>query len=201
VPAEECIRDPRGRPITVDPANPAYRERLTTIVKTLLDPAGLDADGFKIDFTQRGPSGASLTDSGSWGIALLHQLLTIMAEAARSVRPDALLVTHTVHPWFADVSSMIRLNDVLETDLDRAPVPVADQLRFRAAVTRAALPEHPIDTDQWPMPNRREWRSYVEAQAELGVPALYYVDRLDGPGEALTADDHALVARTWAARS
>lgn len=201
VPAEECIRDPRGRPVTVDPANPAYRERLTTIVKTLLDPAGLDADGFKIDFTQRGPSGASLTDSGSWGIALLHQLLTIMAEVARSVRPDALLVTHTVHPWFAGVSTMIRLNDVLETDLDRAPVPVADQLRFRAAVTRAALPEHPIDTDQWPMPNRREWRSYVETQAELGVPALYYVDRLDGSGEALTADDHALVARTWAARS
>jgi hypothetical protein len=96
---------------------------------------------------------------------------------------------------------MIRLNDVLETDLSGAPVPVADQLRFRAAVARAALPEHPIDTDQWPMPNRDEWRSYVEAQAELGVPALYYVDRLDGPGEPLTADDHARVARTWAARS
>jgi hypothetical protein len=201
VPADECIRDPHGRPVAVNPAHPAYRERLTKIVTTLLDPDGLGADGFKIDFTQRSPSGASLTDSGSWGIALLHRLLAVITEAARSVRPDALLVTHTVHPWFGDVSSMIRLNDVLETDVDRAPVPVADQLRFRAAVARAALPEHPIDTDQWPMPSLAAWRSYVEAQAELGVPALYYVDRLDGPGEPLTADDHALVARSWAARS
>ncbi len=109
-------------------------------------------------------------------------------------------MTHTVHPWFGDVSTMIRLNDVLETDVvaGRCRSPIT---RFRAAVARAALPEHPIDTDQWPMPSRQEWRDYVAAQAELGVPALYYVDRLDGAGESLTADDHALVARTWADRT
>jgi len=198
VPAAECVRDPLGRAIAVDPGNPAYRERLAEIVRTLLDPAGLGADGFKIDFTQRSPSGTSLHGTGPWGVASLHRLLRTMAEAARSVRPDALLVTHTVHPWFADVASMIRLNDVLEHDAAGRPVDVADQLRFRAEVARRALPRHPIDTDQWPMPDRAQWREYVAAQAGLGVPALYYVDRIDNSGEPLTADDHALVATSWA---
>ena len=59
------------------------------------------------------------------------------------------------------------------------------------------MPNHPIDTDQWPIPDRAGWRDYVAAQAELGVPALYYVERIDGSGEELSEDDLALVARTW----
>jgi len=55
-----------------------------------------------------------------------------------------------------------------------------------------------IDTDQWPMPTREQWQAYVGRQAELGVPALYYAERIDRTQEVLTADDLALVAATWA---
>ena len=198
VPPEECIRDATGRPVTVDPTNPAYRARLTAVVRDLLGPAGLGADGFKIDFTQRGPSGRTLVGGdGSWGIALLHELLRIIAEAARSVRPDALLVAHAVHPGFADVCGMVRTNDVSKVDPDGRPVPVADQLTMRHAIVTRTLPHHPVDTDQWPMPNRSEWLAYAERQVDLGVPALYYVESIDRSGEAIDGGDLRVVAATW----
>lgn len=204
LPADECVTDATGRPVAVDVANAAYRERLSAIVAGLLGPDGLDADGFKLDFTQRAPSGTSLrATDGPWGIAALHTLLATITTAARGVKPDALIVTHTPHPSFGDVCDMVRLNDVLERDVHGDPVSVVDQLRFRHAVATHSLPGHLIDTDQWPMPDRASWRAYVAAQAELGtsnpaVPALYYLESIDNSGEQLTRDDLALVARTWA---
>ena len=77
-------------------------------------------------------------------------------------------------------------------------VPVVEQLEFRAAVARTALPHHLIDTDQWPMPDRESWLSYLAAQTDLGVPALYYAERMDRSDEIVTADDLAAVADLWA---
>ncbi|WP_260855747.1 hypothetical protein [Curtobacterium sp. 9128] len=198
LPAAECVRDRDGRPVSVDPGSPAYRERLTGIVRHLLGPDGIDADGFKVDFTQRGPSGTTLRGGGgSWGIALLHELLRVLVDAARSVKPDALVVTHTVHPGFADVTSMVRLNDVAKDDPEGRPVPVVDQLEMRHAIVRRTLPHHPVDTDQWPMPNRAEWLRYVARQGELGVPALYYLESIDRSGEPIADADLREVAATW----
>ncbi|WP_127573344.1 hypothetical protein [Georgenia faecalis] len=204
VPAAECVRDPGGRPVAVDPGNPAYRERLAAIVRFLVSAEGLDADGVKVDFTQRAPAGRLLVAApaddggpGPWGIAALHVLLATMYDALKAAKPDALMITHTPHPAFGDVCDMVRLNDVLERDPTAALVPVADQLRFRHDVVRATMPGHLVDTDQWPMPDRAQWRAYVEAQADLGVPALYYAERMDRSGEELGPEDLALVARTW----
>ncbi|QDW63359.1 hypothetical protein [Oerskovia sp. KBS0722] len=204
LPADECVLDPSGRPVSVDPSNPAYLERLAAVVTHLVSPQGLDADGFKVDFTQRAPSGRNLTSAGDraqgggpWGISALHALMRTVHVAAKAAKPDALVVNHTVNPLFADVTDMVRLNDVLERDPSGAKVPVVDQLRFRAAVAHAALPGLPVDTDQWPMPDRDGWRAYVETQGSLGVPALYYVDAIDGSGEPLGDEDLALVARSW----
>jgi hypothetical protein len=204
LPVRECVTDPAGTPIAADPGSPAYLARLAGIVAYLLGPQGLDADGFKIDFTQRAPAGRSLLRPGAppgapWGIAALHRLLATMYRAAKAAKPDALVVTHTPHPGFGDVCDMVRLNDILERDPAGGVVPAADQLAFRHAVVTAALPHHLVDTDQWPIADRAEWRAYVETQYRLGVPALYYVERIDRSGEELTASDLALVARTWTA--
>ena len=59
------------------------------------------------------------------------------------------------------------------------------------------MPHHLIDTDQWPMPNRASWRAYSAAQNAHGVPALYYVERMDRTDEELTHDDLAAVADQW----
>jgi len=200
VPGEECVRTADGEPFTVDAGNPKYRERLAGIIRHLLSPEGLDADGFKLDFTQRGPSGQSLVGTpGVWGMAALHRLLRTIADAARETKPDALLIAHSMHPSFGDVFDMARLNDVTERDVHGGRVPVTEQLELRAAITSRALPEHLIDTDQWPMPDRAQWRSYVEAQPRFGVPALYYLEAIDNSGEPLGDDDLALVRDSWTA--
>jgi hypothetical protein len=198
LPAQECITDAVGRPVAADPTNPAYLRRLQATMAELLGANGLGADGLKVDFTQRAPSGATLAcHGGSWGLALLHRMLAVMYAAAKRAKPDALMVTQTPHPSFADVCDMVRLNDVLDSDSSGHPVPVVDQLRFRHAVATHALPYHLVDTDQWPMPNRAEWLAYAEAQAALGVPALYYVESIDNSGEQITSADLARVASTW----
>jgi hypothetical protein len=205
LPLEECLVDAGGRPVAVDPASPAYRERVRRTVAHLLGPDGIDADGFKVDFTQRAPAGHSVRPHGPaaadrpWGVAALHALLGDLYRAAKAAKPDALVVTHTPHPAFADVCDMVRLNDVLERDTAGRVVPLADQMRVRREIARVALPGHLIDTDQWPMLDRAQWRAYVEAQAEGGVPALYYAERVDRSGEPLTRDDLALVAGQWEA--
>jgi hypothetical protein len=199
IPAEECVVNAAGRPITVDPGCPMYLDRLRSIVTHLLSAAGLDADGFKIDFTQRGPSGRTLRSAvpGMWGMTALHTLLRTIHDAAKAAKPDALVVCHTMHPSFADVLDMVRLNDVSKRDVHGGRVPVVDQLTFRYEVARRILPDHPIDTDQWPMPNRAEWLSYVDAQADLGVPALYYLESIDRSGEHVHPEDLERVAATW----
>lgn len=201
LPAAECITDAAGRPVAVDPGSPAYRARLERIIEHLLSPEGLDADGFKVDFTQRTPSGTmmrSAPDSdGPWGIAALHRLVAHLHDTAVRLKPDALIITHTVHPSFGDVAGMIRTNDVLEHDTAGRPVSVAAQLRARHEIVEAVLPRHPVDTDQWPMPSRDEWLDYARMQGGLGVPALYYLERVGAADEPIDVEHLAEIARVW----
>ena len=198
LPVSECVLDALGRPVAADPSNPAYRERLRAIMAALLGPDGLDADGLKVDFTQRAPSGESLAGHGEeWGIALLHRLLLTIYDGAKAAKPDALVITHTPHPSFGDVCDMVRLNDVLDSDPSGAPVPAVDQLLFRHAVVSRAMPDHLVDTDQWPMQTRADWLGYAERQAGLGVPSLYYVEAIDNSREEISGADLEQVARWW----
>jgi len=170
----------------------------------MLSADGLDADGLKVDFTQRAPSGTSLrrasdaddTD-GRWGVAALHTLLSTIYQAAHAAKADALVITHAVHPSFGDCADMIRTNDVLVADATGAVVPAATQLRERAAIVASSQPRHLIDTDQWPMQNRDEWLGYAAVQGTVGVPALYYVERIDNSREPIESDDLHRIAELW----
>jgi hypothetical protein len=94
---------------------------------------------------------------------------------------------------------MVRLNDMLRLD-DPGPLPVSavvPQMRYRALVAGAALPDVLIDTDDWTIPDKRTWREYLGAKGELGVQSLYYATHLDLTGEALDEDDYAALRRAW----
>jgi hypothetical protein len=199
LPAELCIRNRDGVPVAVDPTNPATRAALEEIVHRMLAPDGLDADGLKIDFTARTPSGHALTAHGpGWGIALLHDLLATVHDAAKAAKHDALLITQTPSPAFVDVTDMVRLNDMLRIE-DGAPFPpIVPQMRYRAEVARAACPELLIDTDDWCVPSLAEWREYLAVKSSLGVPSLYYADALDHTGEALQPEDYDALRKAWA---
>ena len=197
-PAELCVRNADGAPVAVDPTNPASCDELARIVRRMLGPDGLDADGLKVDFTARTPSGTSLTTHGEgWGIALLHRLLHVVYGAAKDAKPDALVITHTPHPAFVDVTDMIRLNDMLRLDDPPPHPPIVPQMRYRATVVRAACPELPIDTDDWYAPSLAEWRAYAAVKPHLGVPSLYYAESLE-TGEELEPADYDVLRTTWA---
>ena len=188
-----CIRNPEGLPVAVDPTNPATREELTRQLTALLAPEGLDADGLKVDFTARTPSGHRLAAHGrGWGIALLHELLAVVYRAAKAAKPDALVITQAPHPAFADVADMIRLNDMIGGHASVVP-----QMRFRADVTRASVPELLIDTDDWRIPSLDAWREYLAVKHELGVPSLYYATHVDMTGEALEQRDYEALREAW----
>jgi hypothetical protein len=196
-----CVRTPDGRPVALDPTNPRARAALRDTIGDMLSPSGIGADGLKIDFTARTPSGSSLVAHGDgWGIALLHRLLSVVYSAAKSANSEALVITHTPHPAFADVTDMVRLNDMLRMD-DPGPMPAAavvPQMLYRARVARAALPDALVDTDDWAVPDRATWRAFQEEKPDLGVPSLYYVTDVDTEGEPLEEADYALLRRVWA---
>jgi hypothetical protein len=199
IPEELCVRTAEGRPVALDPGHPAARALLRDTVHHMLAPEGLGADGLKIDFTADTPSGEGLRAHGDrWGIALLHQLLDTVHRAAHAARTDALVITHTPHPAFADVTDMLRLNDMLRLDDPDPYAPVVPQMRMRAAVAAAACPGTPVDTDDWCAPDRAQWRAYTAIKDQLGVPALYVATHLDRTGEPLEEVDYAVLRRLWA---
>jgi len=193
LPADICVTNPDREAVALDPNDEAARAELQTIVARMLGPDGLDADGLKVDFTARTPTGRALTSAGGTsGIALLHELLSIVYRAAKEAKPDALIITHTPHPSFVDVTDMIRLNDIISGD-------VVEQMTARADIVRSACSELPIDTDDWRVPNKREWRAFLERKPAIGVPSLYYATHIDSTGEELDEDDYAALRNVWSA--
>ena len=198
LPAEACVTDALGQPVAADPTSPAYEAILRDALTEMLGPDGLDADGLKVDFTAQSPSGPGLRRTGSeWGVALLHRLLELVYRSAKAAKADALVVTHAASPLFTDVSDMVRLNDLMRLDDPEPRVPAVPQMRHRARVAASIEPGMLIDTDDWCMPSKAEWRTYLEAKPSLGVPALYYATGIDHSSEAFGADDYAAIRAAW----
>lgn len=188
-----CIRDWKDRPIAIDPSHPEYRQLFAEACRHMLSEDGLGADGFKIDFTARIPACAGCKKYGkSWGLELMRDYLTMVYDAAKACKPDALIMCHCPHPYLADKFDMIRLNDV------NTGRPVNPQMIHRARVARAAVPDRLIDTDNWPMPDKRSWLEYVKIQPDLGVPSLYYLWHMDNSPEDITDEDLEVVRQSWA---
>lgn len=200
LPPEACLRDRLGRALAADPDSPAYRQILRDALAEMLGPDGLDADGLKVDFTAQTPAGPAVDGPRpAWGVALLHRLLTLVYRYAKEHKPDALVVTHTPSPLFADVTDMIRLNDLLRLKDPQPWAPAVAQMTHRARVATATDPDWLIDTDDWCMPSRAEWRDYLAAKPSLGVPALYYATGIDHSDEPFEDEDYAAIRQAWAA--
>jgi hypothetical protein len=196
-PARACVRAPDGTPVALDPEHPLGAQVVTEAVEHMI--GDLDADGLKVDFLAKTPSGTALTHAGrSWGAALLHALLALVHRTAKRIKPDALIVTHTPNPAFTDVTDMIRLNDIRMLDAIDPEGPVVPHMRYRAEVVASACPGVPVDADGWCLPTRADWAAYLRVQPELGVPALYYATHIDLSGEELAPADLANLSRVWA---
>lgn len=187
-----CIRDYLGTPQAIDPENPQYYHLFDQACQHMLSPEGLNADGFKIDFTARIPACPGCQQYGKhWGLELMRDYLAMVHDTAKAVKKDALIMCHCPHPYLADKLDMIRLNDV------NTGRPVCEQMIHRAKIAKAALPDRVIDTDNWPMPSKSAWLDYVKIQPDLGVPSLYYLWHMDNSPEDITDEDLDVVRDCW----
>ncbi len=177
-----------------DPTAAGFSDRMRALMVGLLAPPphGLGADGLKLDIIHSTPLREVKELAGpERGNALLRRLLRTLYQEAKDVRPDALIESHAVNPYFRDTLDVVRLNDVF-TDL----ASVVDQMTHRARVARA-VGFNLLDTDCWAMPTRDALLEYVEAQPALGIPALYYATLVDRTKEPLRAEDYRRIAAVW----
>ncbi len=198
VPVEEQVSHSPWPEGSVDPTSAAYRERLSRAVARLI--GDLDADGFKIDFAHRTPYGRAAQVQGrSWGIELLRDLIAQLSDAAKSIKPDALIVSQTPDPYFCNIVDMIRLNNTVRMDMadQFTTADILTNMTHRARVARAASADWLIDTNSWPSLDRAQWLSYVQRQVYLGNPSLYYATAIDRTGEPLRPEDYAVVSQAW----
>jgi len=190
LPDEWCIFAGKQR-LCANPMHPEYRKFLRRQVQRLLsdEVGGFNADGFKID--QLGwlpaeshafnsahfgriepleePHARIKLDSEKWGCELLYDLQKQIYDAAKAVKPDCLITSSTVHPYFHDSFDMVRLHDT-----GRARGSVVEAMQSRADLARAALPQHLIDADDWIPWNYAKWLQYTLESHRLGTPCLFY---------------------------
>ena len=217
LPDEWCVFAD-GRKLVADPTHPDYLAYLREQVTHLLSPDGLDADGFKIDQlayspSQRHPRGGprfgytAFHDEASelirlygdnWGTELLHAYQKTIYDAAKAAKPDALLTSSTVHPYFHNTFDMVRLHDTGYVVGD-----VIETMRARADLAGAALPGWLIDTDDWVHTNYDRWMDYTMRNMTLGVPCIFYSERFVEAMEAQTPtrpiplEDLKKIGNTW----
>ena len=195
--SEWCLRDASGAGLCLDPESEGYATQIRNGVEELVSPRGYDFDGFFIDFTAELVIQEGLRKSGSrWGVELLHHYLSLIHDAAKNAKKDALIMTHCAHPYFADVTDVFRLNDwsIKKPDL-------VEQGRYRHSIA-SACSDWLINTDNWFMYDINQWREYLRVAPELGIPATWYTTGIwgDGPDaryEELTDKDYVEWASIW----
>lgn len=140
LPEEETYIDDLGN-VMADPLNPAWRKRVAESMRYILGE--LDGDGIKFDFTEVMPrAGMKQGTRELHGLDYLYELFRVMHDAAKAVKPDALLDFQIANPVFADTHDMSRLNDFF-----MAPEQALRVMRHRGLVARAVTRGAMVDTD------------------------------------------------------
>lgn len=175
----------------IDPSNPEAAERIKANVKRLLSPEGLDADGLKIDFAFFNPEGRGFrTYSGKYGTELLFDYMKLIYDAAKEVKPDALINCSPCHPYFAHICDHARLHDYDYRHRDNL-----EDLEIRAKLFRIANPGTLIDTDNAGFSSHRDTMRWLLNQPKIGVPDIYSIRGVEE--DFMTDEDLEAVAEVW----
>ncbi len=196
LPEDECARNAEGRIVFPDPTSPAYQRRIREMMHRLLSPDEdcYNADGIKVDWISVHAGEKYELHGDVCGIEMLKLLVRQIYDAAKAVKPDALIITHTANPYFAECTDMLRLNDM--TDRARE---VSLRMARRQRIARAACPHALIDCDNSCAPTHTEWMEYMKTQPSLGVPSSYFLTAVDGTMEPITDADWDELAHIWMA--
>ena len=216
LPEQWCVFED-GKKISVDPTNPEYRRSIRDRIAYMLSDEQhcLNADGFKIDQLRRGPREVDFQDQGPsangyhlkkkpkfklhsdvWGTELLKQYQTDIYRAAKAIKADALINSSTVNSYFGDTFDQVRLHDIeyMKADCFAA-------MKARADLSRAALPHHSVDADNWLHTDYAKWLDYTMRSPALGVPCTFYsehfVSDLSEKTIPIPMKDLRRIGRAW----
>ncbi|MGQ9455535.1 MAG: hypothetical protein ACUVRS_12220 [Armatimonadota bacterium] len=192
--ADECLVNENGWPCACDPTNPKYQARLENMLYRMLssDEGCYNADGIKYDWTSIPVDPALRTYGEQWGVEMFKTYTKLFYEAAKAVKPDALIITHTANPYFAECTDMLRLNDIHAGTRE-----LCEMMTHRQKIARSACPHALIDCDNCSATTHTEWLEYMKLQPSLGVPSLYYLSALHPSMEPITDEDWDQLAETW----
>lgn len=217
-----------GRPVAPDPTSPVYQEILKEQIRLMLSdaPDALNADGFKIDFTQNTPSEEGVFKdyiNSFWGLinennakhlyphrADRQELIQVYDPSVWGVE----LLRRYIGNLYADMKvvkpdSMLITHtpnpyfadvvDVLRlNDLDGESDNVLDIMTARAQIAQIGCKHWLIDTDNDLMINKSRWRDYIALQPKLGIPDTYYATHIAASGEAFEAAEYDLLRQVFA---
>lgn len=162
-----------GRKVSVDPTNPKYVKYLEGILKKLLsDEEGCcNADGFKIDFANSviHHKNAKIYEKNVTGIELSRRHIENIYKISKSVKPDVVITHSNVHPYFADITDVVRLHDYFP----RSNCSI-ENMAIRTAIAKCAYGDSVlVDTDAPGGFRRRDTLLAVKNQPAYGIPSLY----------------------------
>lgn len=179
-----------GQPVAADITNPKYEEMMRAQVKHLVHDLGVD--GFKEDWINGMPdfSAAQQTEP-VFGIEFVRRFQAVLYNEAHTWKKDAMVETQTPNPLMRESSDVLRLNDIWfgSRDLRR----VMTQRAEIAWIAGWPL----VDTDNAGSTNLAEWHDYLQFQPQLGIPALYFVNKTESTKEMVPDNIWVELAQVW----
>ena len=185
----------------------------------------IDADGFKIDFTQNTPSEEDIFTTyinSFWG--LINENNEKHLYKKRTERKELIKVSKK-NVWGVELLKLYIENlfkimkevkkdsllithtcnpyfsDVVDmlrlNDLDGESDAVLEIMKGRAMLARISCDKWLIDTDNDLMVDLNHWRDYISIQSKLGIPDTYYTNHIAMSFEKLTKDDYSLLKKVF----
>ena len=190
LPMDLCIAV-GGKCAGADVGKPEYEAYLRPRIHHLI--ADIGVDGFKEDWVGApAQAGVPLT-GGLIGLEFVRRFQWILYDETHSVKPDAMVETQTVNALFRESSDVIRLNDIWYAMRE-----VPQSMRLRARI--AHISGWPlVDTDNASSTTLKEWWNYMQAQPEIGIPALYFITRTESTQEEPSDAQWSALKRIWQA--
>ncbi len=224
LPIETCMTL-YGKPIATDPSSPVFRKLFDEEIRKMIspEPGCLNADGFKVDFTQNIPAEKQIFRSilaNKWAIITEDESKRYPAwdgvrELVKTAKPIwGLEVVKAYIQAIAEPLKKYKSDALLIThtvnpyladdfdmlrlnDMDGISPNVLEIMGSRAAIAKACNPNWLIDTDNDLMVSKEKWRDYIKLQAQIGVPDTYYSSGIAVSGEQFDKEDYDLLKATW----
>jgi len=193
LPESMLMKAEKGCKPLPDPTLPAFRNALGKAIHEAISPEGLNADGFKLDFSGDVPRGRGYRPHKAlWGVELLRDYVLFIYKSLKKAKSSAILQTHCANPLFADCTNILRLNDIFEDRID-----IRECMAQRARMARIANENWLIDTDNDPFISAKAWWEYMEFQPEIGIPSLMTVTHMCRSTEPVPKGAYKRLNKIW----